>query len=218
MRANTTQNLNPIESSIWQLYHQQRSKELQLITPGISENDIQMTAWFEFLQMKWSLIGATEENKILRFDDALHLYSYGPDLRSANRQLLNLSKTIKIKKVKNHTIKSHLKGARDGHKPGKAHNSSYTYYVHKRTNELKEKGVAICVKSTIPEIAREWGALSDEQRMAIDKEWRQYCHNLEATNGGNAINMSDNDNDNENENDNDNDDNNDNKNENSSAN
>lgn len=202
MRANTPQHLNPIESSIWQLYSQQRSQELQQINPGISENELQMTAWFEFLQMKWSLNGATEENSISRFDDALNLYNYGPDLRSANRQLLNLSKAIKIKKVKNHTIKSHLKGARDGHKPGKAHNSSYTYYIHKRTNELKEKGVAICVKTTIPEIAKEWGALSDEQRMAIDKEWRQYCHNLETTNGGSTINISDNDNEDDNKNDN----------------
>lgn len=199
MRANTPQHLNPIESSIWQLYSQQRSQELQQINPGISENELQMTAWFEFLQMKWSLNGATEDNSISRFDDALHLYSYGPDLRAANRQLVNLSKTIKIKKVKNHTIKSHLKGARDGHKPGKAHNSSYTYYVHKRTNELKEKGVQICVKSTIPEIAREWGSLSDEQRMAIDKEWRQYCHNLDAPNSDNTINISYNDNENDND-------------------
>ncbi|KAK8882602.1 hypothetical protein M9Y10_045244 [Tritrichomonas musculus] len=200
-RANTQQNLNPVESSIWQLYSQQRSIEIQHLSPGTHENEIQMTAWFEFLQMKWSLDGATDDNSLSRFDDALRFYSFGPDLRSSNRQLLNLSKSYKIKKVKNHTIKSHLKGARDGHKPGKAHNSSYTYYVHKRTNELKEKGIAICVKSTIPEIAREWTNMSDEERMAIDKEWRQYCNDLKNSNEDNIINMSDNDNENENSND-----------------
>ncbi|OHT03771.1 hypothetical protein TRFO_01426 [Tritrichomonas foetus] len=183
MRSNTQQNLNQVESSVWQLYSQQRTEELRQDNPTMTENDRQNVAWYEFLQLKWSLIGANENNSITKFDNALREYDFGPDLRGSSRHLFNISKTIKIKKVKNHTIKSHLRGARDGHKPGITHNSSYTYFVHKRMNELKQQGASICVKTTIPGIAKEWSSLSDEQRIAFDKEWRQYCQSLKNENG-----------------------------------
>lgn len=178
MRSNTPQTLNPVERNVWNLYKQQRLEELRQINPGRTESEFESTAWFEFLHTKWSLKGATDDNAVTLFDNALRQRDYGPDLRSIPRNLVNLSKKIKIKKPKNHTIKSHLRGARDGHKPGITHNSSYTFYVHKRANELKQKGIPFCVKSTISQIAKEWAQLSDEKRMEIDEEWLLYCQGL----------------------------------------
>ena len=188
MRSNTPQTLNPIESVVWGLYQQQRNDELSQMNPGMSENDRENLSWYEFLQLKWSLSGSTEADSVSRFDLALRTHNFGPDLRTAPRHILKIAKSVKIKKVKNHTIKSHLKGARDGHKPGILHNSSYTYYVHKRMNELKQQGEQICVKSTVPMIAKEWSSLTDQQRMAFDNEWKSYCNDLKTKND-NPINQ-----------------------------
>ena len=166
----TPQSLPEEEQRAWSTHNSQIHRELKEAHPGIRECVAQSVSWFEFLRGRWGfscrppVCGSNPLEYAQKVDD------HGPDLRALRHRVGGAMR-------KSHS-KPHKRGARDSSQPVPKFNNAYTYFVRRRFRELADSGETIRVSDAVPMIAKEWAALTPEERELARREWEDYAQNF----------------------------------------
>jgi hypothetical protein len=176
MLAASPQALPDNEAVTWTLYSRQRIPELRAARPDIAQGLAESIAWFEFIQAKWGLSCDAPFPGMNRFEYALRVHSYGPDMRGVSRFRSDYVTSRRFQR-KQASPKPKKLGKADSGRPSQC-NSAYTYFVKKRFRQMKaEHGGSLRVADTIPIIGSEWKEMSAASRNAVVREWKEFLAN-----------------------------------------
>jgi hypothetical protein len=154
MLALSPQALPDNEAVTWTLYSRQRIPELRTAKPDIAQSLAESIAWFEFIQAKWGLSCDAPFHGMDRFEYALRVHLYGPDMRGCARFR---SDYVTSQRCQRKQVVPRLKklGKADSGRPSQC-NSAYNFFVKKRFQQMKaEHDGSLRVADTIPIIGNE---------------------------------------------------------------
>jgi hypothetical protein len=156
MQSTTPESLSASERASWEAFCIQREQE---IIPVLSElgcpNLRDSVIWEEFLKYRWSLLADVPFESINPLLYAQRTALFGPDLGAVPRRAVP-----RPARAPKHSSQVPRK------------QGLYQYFLTKRYNQARKIGMGGLkgIKEMTPAIAREWRAMTPEQKLALELE------------------------------------------------
>jgi hypothetical protein len=135
MLAVSPQSLPDNEAITWTLYSRQRIPQLRAAKPDITQDFAESISWLEFIQAKCGLSCDAPFQGMDRFEYALRVHSYGPDMRGVSRFRSDYVTSQRCQRRQAVPTPTKLAKAEAGRTT--QCNSAYNFFVKKRFQQMK---------------------------------------------------------------------------------